>query len=99
MSKLQVTTKLWVAIKPWYIDLKMRIEKDNHIAGQSDQSETDSLPCWVSSQPQLQEWYASDLGQSILAQLMDRLDHILPTVFGYQGLQRLIWSVRGYIDR
>ena len=69
----------------------MRSEKDNDIVGQTSQSDQsqagDELPCWVSSQPQLQAWYASDLGQSILTQLMDRLDHILPTVFGYQGLQ------------
>jgi len=62
----------------------MRSKKDNDVIGQSD---ADGSPCWVSSQPQLQEWYSSDLGQSILAQLIDRLDHILPTVFGYQGLQ------------
>lgn len=45
------------------------------------------LPDWVESQPQLQAWYSSELGQSILNPMMDRLDHILPTVFGYQGLQ------------
>jgi len=44
-------------------------------------------PNWVECQPQLLEWYASDLGQSILTNLIERLDHILPTVFGYQGLQ------------
>ena len=45
------------------------------------------LPTWVECQPQLLEWYATELGQSILADVMGRLDHILPTVFGYQGLQ------------
>ena len=45
------------------------------------------LPDWVECQPQLREWYSSELGQSIIGQMMDRLDHILPTVFGYQGLQ------------
>lgn len=44
-------------------------------------------PVWVESQPLLQEWYASALGQSILAQLDQHLSIILPAVFGYQGLQ------------
>lgn len=44
-------------------------------------------PIWVESQPSLQEWYASALGQSILAQLDQHLSIILPAVFGYQGLQ------------
>ncbi len=44
-------------------------------------------PVWVSSQPLLREWYASALGQSILAQLDQHLSTILPAVFGYQGLQ------------
>ena len=49
--------------------------------------QAEKLPTWVECQPQLLEWYASDLGQSILTNLIERLDHILPTVFGYQGLQ------------
>lgn len=45
------------------------------------------MPVWVDSQPSLREWYASDLGQSILILLEEHLETILPAVFGYQGLQ------------
>ncbi len=58
------------------------------------------LPDWVESQPHLQEWYSSELGQSIFDQMMDRLDHILPTVFGYQGLQLgVINNQRSLLER
>ena len=44
-------------------------------------------PVWTESQHSLREWYSSGLGQSILEQLGLHLDHILPSIFGYQGLQ------------
>lgn len=45
------------------------------------------MPIWSESQGSLREWYASALGQSIIEQLSLQLDHILPGIFGYQGLQ------------
>ena len=45
------------------------------------------IPIWTDAQAPLRAWYASGLGQSILEQLGEQLDHITPGIFGYQGLQ------------
>jgi SAM-dependent methyltransferase len=46
-----------------------------------------ATPDWVSAQPQMREWYASLLGQSMLHVLDEQLAEMLPRVFGYQALQ------------
>ncbi|MBX2835768.1 MAG: class I SAM-dependent methyltransferase [Gammaproteobacteria bacterium] len=46
-----------------------------------------SAPIWTDAQEPLSQWYASGLGQSMLAQVEQRLGDHLSDVFGYQGLQ------------
>ena len=43
-------------------------------------------PIWLDAQQSLAQWYATSLGQSILANLEIRLSVSLKDVFGYQGL-------------
>jgi len=45
------------------------------------------LPIWTESQQPLQQWYATELGQSIASRLDVELSSRLGDVFGYQGLQ------------
>lgn len=44
-------------------------------------------PTWIEAQPELREWYQSALGQAVLDVVSDKFDHILPGIFGYQGMQ------------
>jgi len=44
-------------------------------------------PDWIDAQQPLAQWYSSGLGQSILGDLEQRLNHCLSDIFGYQGLQ------------
>lgn len=46
-----------------------------------------ALTDWNSTQPELLEWYASFLGQSMLKEVNDHLEGMLRPVFGYQALQ------------
>lgn len=48
---------------------------------------TQRLPVWLEAQTPLAQWYASALGQSILADLDRCLAASLADVFGYQGIQ------------
>lgn len=42
---------------------------------------------WLALQPQLQGWFESPVGESLLRATQQKLDILLPRVFGYQGLQ------------
>ncbi len=44
-------------------------------------------PGWIEAQPQLRDWYESALGQAVLDVVSNKFDHILPGIFGYQGMQ------------
>ena len=46
-----------------------------------------AAPVWATSGEPLRQWYASELGQSILQELDPHLTRILPGIFGYQGIQ------------
>ncbi len=48
------------------------------------QSEPDH---WADQQADLHRWYSSQAGQSLMPRITQRLDQMLPSVFGYQGLQ------------
>jgi len=42
---------------------------------------------WLNQQPALREWYQSGLGQRLLKQTKQRLDLMLPAVFGFRSVQ------------
>ncbi len=42
---------------------------------------------WLNQQPALRDWYTSSVGQSLLSHAQQRLDLMLPQVFGFRGVQ------------
>lgn len=44
-------------------------------------------PDWIAAQPALREWYAGVLGSAVLETVADKLEQILPGIFGYQSVQ------------
>lgn len=54
----------------------------------NEQPQADTSPAVQTSlRAQLEDWFETDLGRSVLAAVLVRLGHLLPTLFGYHLLQ------------